>query len=148
MMQKRRICLALLMIALAATPAWSVTDEEAIRAVMNAQVRAWNAGDIEAFVEGYKKSPDLLFASRGTFSRGWEPLLKRYKEHYPEGNMGTLQFDGIEIKMLGSDTAWVVGFWRLEMKDGSPHGAFTLIFERTKEGWRIIHDHTSSAKED
>jgi beta-aspartyl-peptidase (threonine type) len=148
MIQKRWICLGLLTVAIAAVSAWATSDEAAIRAVMDTQVRAWNNGDIEGFVEGYKKSPDLLFASGGKFSRGWTPLLERYKARYPEGNMGTLRFDGIEVSMLGSDAAWVVGFWRLEMKDASPHGAFTLIFERTDKGWRIIHDHTSSANED
>lgn len=122
-------------------------DPEAdIRAVMEAQVKAWNTGDIEAFLAGYIRSPDLLFASRGTFSRGWEPLLERYRTAYPEGNMGTLQFDGIEIHRIGDDAAWVVGSWSLEMDDSKPHGAFTLIFRRTAAGWRIIHDHSSGVE--
>ncbi|MDH3216645.1 MAG: DUF4440 domain-containing protein, partial [Candidatus Krumholzibacteria bacterium] len=47
----------------------------AIRAVLEGQVKAWNEGNIEEFLDGYIKSPELLFASRGTFSRGWDPLL-------------------------------------------------------------------------
>jgi ketosteroid isomerase-like protein len=118
-------------------------SEEEIRAVMDTQVEAWNNGHIERFLEGYVKSPELIFASRGTFSRGWDPLLQRYKVAYPDGDMGKLRFDGIEIHLIGDNTAWVVGSWWLEMDDSSPHGAFTLIFRKTEEGWRIIHDHSS-----
>ena len=122
-------------------------DPEAdIRAVMDAQVEAWNRGDIERYLEGYIKSPELIFASRGTFSRGWDPLLKRYKVAYPEGNMGTLRFDGVEVHTINGDTAWVIGSWWLEMENSSPHGAFTLIFRKTENGWRIIHDHSSGVE--
>jgi uncharacterized protein (TIGR02246 family) len=120
--------------------------ETDIRAVMDAQVDAWNRGDLESYLEGYIKSPDLIFASRGTFSRGWDPLLKRYKVAYPEGNMGTLRFDGVEVHVISDDTAWAIGSWRLEMEDSSPHGAFTLVFRKTDDGWRIIHDHSSGVE--
>lgn len=117
--------------------------KEEIQRVMEAQIVAWNNGDIEGFLEGYIKSPDLIFASRGTFSRGWDPLLERYQVAYPHGNMGRLRFDGVEINMVSDDAAWVVGSWWLDLNDSSPHGAFTLIFRKTDEGWRIVHDHSS-----
>lgn len=127
-----------------AVTAMSDSDEVSIRSVLDRQVSAWNDGDIRGFVEGYKKSPDLLFASGGKLAaRGWDALLERYSARYPAGHMGHLTFDGIEINRLGEDYAWAVGFWRLEKDGETPHGAFTLLFERTPEGWRIIHDHTS-----
>ena len=123
-------------------------DRALIRAVMDAQVSAWNRGDIEAFLEGYLRSPELLFASRGTFSRGWEPLLDRYRKAYPEGSMGHLSFDGLEVRLVGNDAAWATGLWKLAKENGSPHGAFTLIFLKTDDGWRIIHDHSSGVPEE
>jgi beta-aspartyl-peptidase (threonine type) len=120
--------------------------EADIRAVMDAQIEAWNRGDIESYLDGYINSPALLFASRGTFSRGWDPLLERYKVAYPQGNMGRLRFDGVEVHMIGDDTAWVIGSWWLDLDDSSPHGAFTLIFKKTDDGWRIIHDHSSGVE--
>jgi len=37
------------------------------------------------------------------------------------------------------------GRWQLTLSNGKqPHGLFTLIFREFPEGWRIIHDHTSS----
>jgi len=33
------------------------------------------------------------------------------------------------------------------MSDGkTPHGLFTLVFRKFPDGWKIIHDHTSSAE--
>jgi ketosteroid isomerase-like protein len=33
----------------------------------------------------------------------------------------------------------------LTMSDGKkPGGLYTLIFRRFKQGWKIVHDHTSS----
>ena len=120
--------------------------ETHIRAVMDAQVEAWNRGDIESYLEGYVKSPELIFASRGVFSRGWDPLLKRYQVAYPEGSMGTLRFDGVEVHVIDDEMAWVIGSWWLEMDGSTPHGAFTLVFKKTEEGWRIIHDHSSGVE--
>src|SRR5215510_6963098 len=42
-----------------------------IRAVLDAQVTAWNAGKLEEFMVGYWRSPDLTF-----FSGGGESLKK------------------------------------------------------------------------
>jgi ketosteroid isomerase-like protein len=59
--------------------------------------------------------------------------------------MGRLSFSDIEINLLSSDAAVVLGGWSLERAKDRPHGRFTLIFKRLPEGWRIVHDHTSAA---
>jgi ketosteroid isomerase-like protein len=59
--------------------------------------------------------------------------------------MGTLMFSDLEIKLVGKDAAVALGRWQLTRASDTPHGRFTLIFRRTQQGWRIIHDHTSSA---
>jgi ketosteroid isomerase-like protein len=61
--------------------------------------------------------------------------------------MGQLTFSDLEITPLSSDTAVVLGRWKLKRAQDWPHGRFTLIFRRLPEGWRIVHDHTSAAKE-
>jgi hypothetical protein len=50
-----------------------------IRAVLDAQVQAWNRGDIEGFMDGYWRSDSLLFTSGGQVERGWTTTLKKYK---------------------------------------------------------------------
>jgi beta-aspartyl-peptidase (threonine type) len=121
----------------------------AVRAVFDAQVEAWNRGDLEGFMAGYWRSPELVFCSGATVTKGWDATLARYRKRYQaEGReMGRLGFDAIEVLPLGPDAAAARGAWRLSMSDGQqPHGLFTLLLRRTEGAWRIVHDHTSSAE--
>lgn len=115
-----------------------------IKAVMNAQVAAWNAGDIDSFMRGYWNSPELVFVSGASVTKGWQPTLDRYKVRYDSrAKMGTLLFSDLEVEVLSKDAAVVLGSWALTRDGDNPHGKFTLIFRRFKTGWRIVHDHTS-----
>jgi ketosteroid isomerase-like protein len=117
---------------------------EDIRAVMNAQVAAWNSGDIDGFMKGYQNSPGLIFVSGDRVTRGWEPTLNNYKKSYDSRQkMGTLTFSDLEVNVLSKDAAVVLGSWSLAREKDNPHGKFTLIFRKFREGWRIVLDHTS-----
>ena len=120
------------------------TDDAAIRAVMSAQVDAWNRGDIDGFMNGYARSGATEFISGDKLTRGWQTVRDRYKKKYESSEkMGTLHFSELKITPLSADTALVIGRWRLDRKNDKPHGRFTLLFRRTPEGWRIVHDHSS-----
>lgn len=120
----------------------------AIRAVLGEQQSAWNRGDVETFMRGYWNSPDLTFAGSSGVTRGWEPVMERYRRNYPDvAAMGHLDFSELEIHLLGNDAALVLGRWHLKRANDEPGGFFTLVFQRFPEGWRIIHDHTSADAE-
>lgn len=134
---------------LAAVPAHAAdgNGDAAIRAVLQSQVQAWNQHDLVGFMSGYWNSPELTFLSGAVETKGWQPTLERYRQKYQaEGRaMGTLSFSDLTIEMLSADAAFVRGRFHLAMPDGKqPQGAFTLIFRKFPEGWRIIHDHTCS----
>ena len=115
-----------------------------IRRVMNEQTEAWNRGDIEGFMRGYWNSPELKFVSGANVTKGWQPTLDRYKKNYDsKAKMGVLTFSDLEITILSKDSAVVLGSWKLQREKDDPGGKFTLIFRKFKDGWRIIHDHTS-----
>jgi ketosteroid isomerase-like protein len=123
------------------------TAESEIRGVLEAQVIAWNKGELEQFMEGYWRSPELSFFSGGRKLAGWEATLERYRKTYQsEGReMGRLDFSELEIQLLAESAALVRGRWRLKMNDGKELGGlYTLIFRRFNERWKIVHDHTSS----
>ncbi|MEM1093468.1 MAG: DUF4440 domain-containing protein [Bacteroidota bacterium] len=121
--------------------------QEHIRAVLDAQVAAWNAGDIEGFMQGYWNAPDLRFASGGNVRTGWQTTLQGYQTSYPDREaMGTLSFGDLDIRVLSGDAAYVFGRWRLARggtyEDAT--GLFTLVFRQHDDGWRVVHDHTSA----
>jgi uncharacterized protein (TIGR02246 family) len=128
-------------------------SKAAVRAVLDAQAAAWNRGDVDGYMDGYDRSPNTEFVSGDTITRGWQQVLDRYKQRYDtRDKMGVLTFSDLEITILSNDAALVLGRWRLQRvispsqrTDGEPHGTFTLLFRKRSTGWRIVHDHTSSA---
>lgn len=117
---------------------------ESVKTVIREQAEAWNRGDIEGFMKGYWNSPNLVFVSGANVTRGWQPTLDRYKKSYDsKAKMGVLTFSDLEVNILSKDSAIVLGRWSLQREKDNPNGRFTLIFRKFKEGWRIIHDHTS-----
>ena len=111
--------------------------------MLEQQARAWNAGDIDAFMAPYWHSPDLTFSSGGKVTRGWQATLDRYHQRYPTREaMGHLTFSDIEVTQLGRDAALVLGRWRLQ-RAAPIGGGFTLVLRESAGKWVIVHDHTS-----
>ncbi len=140
----------LLFILLGSSFAFSQSEKQKIKIIdnirseMNKQVAAWNRGNIEGFMEGYWNSPELKFVSGENVTRGWQPTLNRYKKSYDsKAKMGVLTFSDLQIDVLSKDAAVVLGSWSLQRASDNPHGKFTLIFRKFKDGWKIVHDHTS-----
>ncbi|WP_435008518.1 YybH family protein [Tundrisphaera lichenicola] len=121
-------------------------EVSAIKAVLDKQEADWNKGDLDAFLEGYWHSPEVVFQSGGDRHDGFDAMRERYQKRYKaEGKaMGKVAFSKVEIKTLGADSAFVRGAWKLELPDGKkPGGLFTLIVRKFPDGWKIVHDHTS-----
>jgi ketosteroid isomerase-like protein len=118
-----------------------------VRVALERQVREWNAGNLAGFMETYAKAEHTRFASGGNVSLGWQTVFDRYRNKYNDRiAMGTLTFSDLEITVIGPDAALAFGRWRLKREKDEPEGLFTLVFRKTPEGWRIVHDHTSSAE--
>ena len=116
----------------------------AIRKLMAEQETAWNQGNIPTFMEGYWKNDSLLFVGKNGPTYGWQKTLDNYKKGYPDtATMGQLHFDLLQLKPLSSDYYFVLGKWHLQRTKGDVGGAFTLLFRRFKDGWKIIADHSS-----
>lgn len=138
----------LIFIAFGGVLAQPVTKKDKIstqvRRVLDTQVKAWNRGDIEGFMNGYWKSEKMLFISGNNVSRGWQAALDRYKKGYnTKEKMGTLSFSDLEITVLSKKAALVVGRFTLVRKNDKPTGMFTLTFRKIDKQWKIIVDHTS-----
>ena len=118
----------------------------AVRAVLDSQRDAWNRGDIEGFMDGYARTSDIIFVSGDSLTHGWQTVHDRYQKNYnSREKMGILTFSDLEVTVVSKDAAVMTGRWHLQRANDEPHGRFTLIFRKTKQGWKIVHDHTSSA---
>ena len=119
-----------------------------IRQVLDRQVAAWNHRDLEGFMKGYWHSPELTFYSGGTTVSGWEETLSRYRNRYQSAGkeMGMLEFSDLKIELLGPAAAFVRGRFHLKLDGSESGGLFTLTFRKFTDGWKIIHDHTSTAQ--
>lgn len=131
-------------VAQAAAP--NAASRRAIEQLLREQQQAWNRGDIEKFVEGYWRSPELTFSGSSGVQRGWDAVLARYRRSYPDrAAMGQLDFTDLEFRFLAPDAALVLGRWHLSRPpDNDAGGVFSLVLQKFPEGWRIIHDHTSA----
>src|SRR4051812_43801324 len=98
---KRKAMLAAILTAVLLAGCWSgrgepdAGDPAEVRAVLEAQQEAWNAGDLEGFMRGYWRDGELTFYSGDKVEKGYEELEERYRSRYQkEGkkSMGRLTF--------------------------------------------------------
>ena len=124
----------------------SSTDQADIHAVLDAQVTAWNRGDIAAFMKGYKNSDSTTFVGKN-IQHGYAKILERYRTTFTtKDKMGQLTFTDLEITPLDARFATVTGRFHLARTaaaGGDAQGIFSLVFEKTAAGWKVILDHTS-----
>ena len=121
-------------------------DEAQIQALMSAQEAAWNAGDLEGFMEPYWHSDSLLFVGSRGPTKGWQATLENYRKGYPDRTaMGRLVFGVQSIDFPSKDLALMVGSWRLEERGEleALAGWFSLVWERKEGRWVITRDHSS-----
>jgi len=149
----RRILLVLIMIGTAVWSSAQATDDDAaLRAAMNAQVAAWNKGDVAGFMLAYENSPETTFVG-SRVNKGYEPILKRYEANYTNAaQMGTLTFSNLQIRLLSAscgavEYAVVTGNFHLERTQKGTatkdDGIFSLVWHKGPDGWKIVLDHTS-----
>jgi len=142
------VLMAITVSRLAAQKADGRTEDRAkITAVLTAQQAAWNRGDVDSFLVGYWESPELTFSGSTGVARGFEGVRTRYQKNYPDkAAMGELAFSDLEFHFLGPDAALVLGKWHLKRERGDVGGVFSLVWQRLPQGWKIIHDHTSTVE--
>src|ERR1700730_19396153 len=54
----------------------------AVEGVLRTQEDAWNRHDLEAFMAGYRNSPELTFFSGASANKGWAATPYRYRAAY------------------------------------------------------------------
>ena len=130
----------------------TANDAAAIRQVMDQQQAAWNRGDVAGYMRGYKDAPDTTFVGTSV-RKGYQAILESYRKHYADNTqMGRLTFSDFDVRLLPGARgevryAVVTGRFHLDRtahgEASKDDGVFSLLWEKTPDGWKIILDHTS-----
>jgi len=142
-MKNSLIMILLFSLANLAPPFQNQNIQEELLRILDLQKAAWNEQNIEGFMAYYWESDQFTYQSGANRLHGWKVLFERYKKSYSGENWGKLDFTDLKVNVLGADSAYVLGRWKLDLKGTAKEGVFTIIFKRLAEGWRIIHDHSS-----
>ena len=117
----------------------------AVEALLEDQRQAWNRGDWGGFIAGYWDHPQLTFNGASGITRGRKNLLQRFQESYPNADArGMLTFHLLEFRPIGRNAALILGRYHLDRATPAS-GYFSLVVERTPQGIKITHDHTSES---
>ena len=136
--------LLLLLICSGVTTFAQNSDEQQIRAMLDAQVKEWNKGSIDGYMHGYWENDSLLFIGSNGPRYGYTNTLKRYKQAYPDkAHMGTLTSTITSMKQLSPEYYFIVGKWALKRTAGDVSGSYTLLLRKINDVWVVVCDHSS-----
>ena len=139
------VCILFTLLISISTNGYAATSSDELQHAMSEMTSLWNKGELKSFVGYYKNSDETTCVSASVY-KGYKDISQRYLTAYPTAeNMGTLTTSHLDIHALSPTIATVVGEWSLAIKSSSApqHGMFTLVWEKTKDGWKIVLDHTS-----
>ena len=107
----------------------------------------WNAHDIDAYLEVYWKSPELLVVVNSEQFNGWQQLHDSYISGYPDrAAMGFIQPKRIQVKLLKSDLALALTWWSITFPASKKTvvGNTTADLQKFNDGWKIVAAHSST----
>ena len=117
-----------------------------IVAQLNRSAQDWNRGDLESFLSDY--APDSLptFFAQGHLHRGLDFIRAHYAPRFaPGATRDSLRFEEIDARPLSPTLALVTArFVLVHGGQTTASGPFTLVMEQRPDGWKILHDHSSS----
>ncbi len=118
----------------------------AVDAAMAASAAGWNAGDLDRFMAIY--ADDATFVAGGKMLKGRAEIAGNYRPSFAAGgnSRGRLSFQPQAFRPLSGVHILYVARWTLTPTDTAKPpqtGLTSLVFERRREGWKIIADHSS-----
>lgn len=119
-------------------------DRAEILARLRASSDAWNRGDLAAHFAIYADT--VTFMTGNGPRPGIAPAREAFtRSYWRDGRpIQRLDFEQVTIRPLDEDAALQTG--RFILSGGGrdeQSGWFTLVWVRTPEGWRAVHDHSS-----
>lgn len=129
---------------IAPVPATWAADAAEIRALTTASTEAWNRGDLKGHLAIYVDS--VTFMTRQGPRPGVAAIEESFtRTYFRDGKpKQQLRFEQVSLRPLGRDAALETARFILS-GGGEPEqsGWFTLVWLRTPDGWRAVHDHSA-----
>jgi len=124
-------------------------DAAAIRESVLRLIDATN-NDPMATLSEYVASSRVTSVNGETIVTGWDGLVTQTRQ--AQAGSFSMQTGMLDIVGMGANHALVVApftmYWRTSRGVVSAPGSMTLAYERTSQGWRIIHEHYSEGLDD
>jgi ketosteroid isomerase-like protein len=116
-----------------------------VRALLDSAAVEWNAGDLDGFMFTYARDSATTFMTARGPIYGFDAIRVRYAPRFePGASRDSLTFTELVVRPLDADYAIVTARYVLARGDSvTATGPFTLVLRRQREGWRMIHDHTT-----
>jgi ketosteroid isomerase-like protein len=124
------------------TSAQQSKSAAAIIAAMNNSAQEWNKGDLEDFMKMYTDSSTMMYP---TGPVGLSSIRELYEKKYFNGKMPkqNLAYSEMKVTMLGENYALLTGKFTLSGNNlPERSGVYSLVMVLTKDGWKILHDHS------
>lgn len=153
LLQLRGMFLAALLLLVA--PASQASPSQAdlareIAAEVDRYVAAVNRGDAREVADLYARRPGVSSAGDGEVTTGWSAVLALYRDFLEAYGRVRMRVDSLTVTPVGSNGALAVFKYEwMAVRDGDTvryRGAMTLVYERSPQGWWVVHDHTSSER--
>jgi beta-aspartyl-peptidase (threonine type) len=124
----------------------AVALRDTIIAQFSRSADAWTRGDLDAFMADYAEDSLTGYVTGGRVQHGFARIRAGYAPRFAPGAIrDSLRFENFEVRPLAPRVALVTARFVL-FSGGSTtaSGPFSLVMERRPDGWKILHDHTSS----
>jgi uncharacterized protein (TIGR02246 family) len=123
-----------------------------IQHLVKAFVEATHTGDVSALMDMYSHRPDVASLGNGGISRGWDAIRTDTEQLVGREGSFRVSLGAVDVVPLGPSYALAFTSGLVTTAAETPRRvklaqvpvAFTFLFERTRDGWKIVHQHASA----
>lgn len=126
-------------------PADAAQVRREVLAVFEQGARAWNAGNLDGFMDTYLPDSETTFITKTGVLHGVAAIRNVYASRFaPGAQRDSLRFQNVEIDVLAPDVVNAIAWYVLLRGDSiTARGPTSLVMRRVSGRWRIVHDHSS-----
>src|SRR3989442_14213078 len=119
-----------------------------IQQAVRAYIDAHNRSDAATIADMYSREPGVTSVGDGQIMRGWDRIREAFDQLVGTEGKFKISIGSIDVVPLGTNNALALTTYTITLGSGpqetQQRGAMTLVFQKVRGEWKIIHDHTST----